>query len=46
MGESIFRRAKAFIGLEEEGEGEAKYGGQQLDMSTVLKGKRESKGQV
>ena len=45
MGESIFRRAKAFIGLEEEGEEGAKYGGQQLDMSTVLKGKRESKGE-
>lgn len=45
MGESMFRRAKAFIGLEEEGEEDAKYGGQQLDMSTVLKGKRESKGE-
>ncbi|MEE8638105.1 MAG: cell division protein SepF [Candidatus Margulisiibacteriota bacterium] len=44
MGESIFRRAKAFIGLEEEGQEEAKYA-QQLDMSTVLKGKRESRGE-
>jgi cell division inhibitor SepF len=44
MGEGLFRRAKAFIGLEEEGE-EEKKASQQLDMSTILKGKRESRGE-
>ncbi|MCU0640777.1 MAG: cell division protein SepF [Candidatus Margulisbacteria bacterium] len=39
MVEGIFRRAKQFIGLEEEGEESG--GGQQLDLSTILKGKRE-----
>lgn len=41
MVESIIRRAKQFIGLEEEAED--KSSGQQLDIGTVLKGKRESK---
>jgi cell division inhibitor SepF len=44
MGEGLFRRAKAFIGLEEEGE-EEKKSTQQLDMSAILKGKRESRGE-
>ena len=43
MGEGLFRRAKAFIGFEEEGDGEKKYS-QQLDMATILKKKKESKG--
>ncbi|MBU0671971.1 MAG: cell division protein SepF [Candidatus Margulisbacteria bacterium] len=44
MVEGLFKRAKAFIGMEEEGEEEKPYG-QQLDMSTILKGKREAKGE-
>ncbi|MFH1541979.1 MAG: cell division protein SepF [bacterium] len=41
MTENLFKRAKAFIGLEEEfEEGEEGYG-QQLDMNTILKGKKE-----
>jgi cell division inhibitor SepF len=44
MVEGLFKRAKAFIGLEEEGEQEKNYG-QQLDMSTILKGKKEPKGE-
>jgi FtsZ-interacting cell division protein YlmF len=39
MVESIIRRAKKFIGLEEEGEEAG--GGQQLDLNTILRGKRE-----
>jgi len=39
MVEGLFKRAKAFIGLE-EGEEESQYG-QQLDMGTILKGKKE-----
>lgn len=42
MGEGLFRRAKAFIGLEEEVQEENKHG-QQLDMATILKSKKESK---
>lgn len=44
MAEGLFKRAKAFIGIEEEGEEEKKYG-QQLDMSTILKGRKEPKGE-
>ena len=44
MAEGLFRRAKAFIGLEEEGEEERKVG-QQLDMATILKNKKESRGE-
>jgi len=39
MVESIIRRAKKFIGFEEEGEESGD--GQQLDLNTILKGKRE-----
>ncbi len=42
MVEGLFRKAKAFIGLDEEGEDE--NFGQQLEMSTILKGKREREG--
>ena len=42
MVEGLFKRAKAFIGLEEEG-GEGNFG-QQLDMNSILKGKKETKG--
>lgn len=42
MVENIIRRAKRFIGLEEDG-GEETVGGQQLDLGTVLRGKREQK---
>ena len=45
MGEGLFKRAKAFIGLEEEG-GEGNKYTQQMDMSTILKGKKEPKGEV
>lgn len=38
----LFRRAKAFIGLEEEREEEKKLG-QQMDMGSILKGKKEDK---
>lgn len=43
MVENLLKRAKAFIGLEEEGE-DGSHVGQQLDMSSILKGKREPKG--
>jgi cell division inhibitor SepF len=39
MVENILRRAKRFIGLEEEGEERA--GTQQLDLNTLMRGKRE-----
>ena len=42
MVEGLFRRAKAFIGLDEEGE-EEKKSGQQLDMATILKSKKEGR---
>ncbi len=44
MVEGLFRRAKAFIGLEEEGM-ENQPAGQQLDMSTILKRKTEPRGE-
>lgn len=44
MVESILRRAKAFIGLDEEGEEERGYG-QQLEMSALLKAKKEARGE-
>lgn len=44
MVEGLLKRAKAFIGLEEKEE-EKKYG-EQLDMGTILKGKKESKAEV
>src|SRR3989338_451609 len=44
MVESILRRAKAFIGLDEEGEEDRGYG-QQLEMSTLLKAKKEARGE-
>jgi len=40
MVESLFKRAKAFIGLEEEG-GEEQNIGQQLDMGPLLRSKKE-----
>jgi cell division inhibitor SepF len=43
MGEGIFKRAKDFIGLGEEGQEEKNYG-QQMDMSAILKNKREARG--
>jgi cell division inhibitor SepF len=42
MVDSIIKRAKRFIGLEEEMP-EERAGGQQLDLGTVLRGKREPK---
>lgn len=42
MVEGLLKRAKAFIGLEEEGEEEPSFG-QQLDMGPLLKNKREPK---
>jgi cell division inhibitor SepF len=46
MVENLFKRAKAFIGFEEEREEEEKnYGHQQLDMNAILRGKKESKGE-
>ena len=46
MGEGLFNRAKAFIGLDEEQMDDHDLGGQQLDMSSILKGKKdkETKG--
>lgn len=45
MVEGLFKRAKAFIGLEEDGDEERPYGGQQMDINSVLKAKRENKGE-
>jgi len=45
MVEGLFRRAKAFIGLEEELEDGREYG-QQLDMNSILKGKKEARKDV
>jgi cell division inhibitor SepF len=45
MVESLFKRAKAFIGLEEEGEEERPFGGQQMEINSVLRTKRENKGE-
>jgi len=44
MVDSIIRRAKKFIGLEEEAE-EKGHSGQQLDIGTILKGKREPRAE-
>ena len=41
----IFKRAKAFIGFEDEAD-EAHGFGQQLDMNAILKSKKEGKGEV
>lgn len=46
MVEGLFRRAKAFIGLAEEGEDEDRGRVEQLDMNTILKNKREAKGET
>lgn len=43
MVESILRRAKQFIGLEEEAE--EKGASQQLDIGSVLRGKKDPKGE-
>lgn len=43
MIENIFKRAKQFIGLEEGVE--EKAGGEQLDIGTVLRGKKEPKSE-
>ena len=43
MVENILRRAKQFIGLEEEPEDRAS--GQQMDIGSILKGKREQRGE-
>lgn len=45
MVEGLFKRAKAFIGLE-EGEDEERGYGQQMDMTSILKGKKEAKGEA
>src|SRR3989338_1487028 len=45
MVENILRRAKRFIGLEEE-IGEEEGGGRQMDIGTILKGKREREPRV
>ncbi len=45
MNEGLFKRAKAFIGLAEEEEGEEKGYGRQMEMSTILKNKKEPKGE-
>lgn len=44
MVENILRRAKQFIGLEEEGESREET--QQMDIGSVLKSKKEVKGEV
>ena len=45
MVENLFKRAKAFIGFEEEREEEEKnYGHQQLDMNAILRGKKDPRG--
>ena len=44
MVEGLFKRAKAFIGLEEDGV-EDQSVGQQMDMSSILKNKREPRGE-
>lgn len=43
MVENIIKRAKKFIGLEEEPEESGSS--QQLDLGTILRGKREAKGE-
>lgn len=46
MVDNLFKRAKAFIGLEEEGLEDDQHVGQQLDMNSMLRNssKREPKG--
>ncbi|MFC1571280.1 cell division protein SepF [Candidatus Margulisiibacteriota bacterium] len=44
MTENLIKRARAFIGLEEDLEEENGNVGQQLDMNSILRGKKESKG--
>lgn len=41
MTENLIKRAKAFIGLEDEGEENGEEFGQQLDMNTILKSSRK-----
>jgi len=41
--ENLFRRAKAFIGLEEGEEGSEEGAGRQMEISSVLRGKRDPK---
>jgi cell division inhibitor SepF len=41
--ENLFRRAKAFIGLEEGEEGGGEGSGRQMEISSVLRGKKEPK---
>lgn len=43
MVEGLFKRAKAFIGLEEEGLDGPPQSGQQLDMTAMIKKKQEQK---
>lgn len=43
--ESLIKRAKDFIGMGDDG-GEEKEYGQQLDMSAILKGKKEHRGEA
>ena len=45
MVDGLFRRAKAFIGLEEELDEGGEFG-QQLDMNSILKGKKENRKDV
>ena len=45
MVDGLFRRAKAFIGLEEELVDGGEFG-QQLDMNSILKGKKENRKDV
>jgi cell division inhibitor SepF len=45
MTEGLFKRAKAFIGLTEEEEGEEKGYARQMEMSTILKNKKEPRGE-
>ena len=44
MVENILRRAKQFIGLEDEGETKGET--QQMEIGSVLRGKKEGKGEV
>ena len=45
MAEGLFKRARAFIGLEDEGVEEKEYG-HQLDMTAILRGKKKPKGET
>ncbi|OGC21989.1 hypothetical protein A2291_07425 [candidate division WOR-1 bacterium RIFOXYB2_FULL_42_35] len=46
MVDNLLKRAKAFIGLDEEGIDDEQHVGQQLDMNTMLRNKREPKGET